>query len=152
MSYHTLVVDDEKITTAAMTDLLSFLGHKVSIANNLSMAIVQFLLTVPDIVFLDLHLADCNGLEICRYIRRDPHTAHIPIIITSADDQAFQQQRAFMAGANYYLFKPVMLHDLEQVLEKASQLLLLGKIGTIKSPSPFKVITEVKRQAAKYQR
>jgi len=58
-----------------------------------------------------------DGLEICRYLRRDPISAHLPIVIISANEEQAHKQNAFMAGANHYIVKPAMMDDLEKALE-----------------------------------
>jgi CheY-like chemotaxis protein len=60
-----------------------------------------------------------DGLEVCRHLRRDPRTQHVPIIIISSDQQPDLVRRAHEAGANHFLLKPLTLDVLEQTLSTA---------------------------------
>ena len=61
----------------------------------------------PDLILLDLHLADMQGDEILRQLGADPSTAPIPIVMISADATAEQIERLHAAGASEYLTKPI---------------------------------------------
>jgi PAS domain S-box-containing protein len=74
----------------------------------------------PDLVLLDLHLPDLGGQEVLRRLRADPHTAHVPVVVVSADATASQIQRLLTAGAADYLTKPL---DVDRFLEVVDQLL-----------------------------
>ena len=74
----------------------------------------------PDAVILDLHLPDIPGDEVLNRLRADPRTAHIPVVMFSADATERQVKRLAAAGARAYLTKPVkvmeFLHTLDEVL------------------------------------
>jgi PAS domain S-box-containing protein len=61
----------------------------------------------PDLVLLDLHLPDMQGLEVLQRLRADPSTRDIPVIVTSADATPGQIERLRAAGADDYLTKPL---------------------------------------------
>ena len=61
----------------------------------------------PDLILLDLHLPDIQGDEIVRQLRADPRTAHLPVVMISADATAAQIERLRAAGAHDYLTKPI---------------------------------------------
>jgi CheY-like chemotaxis protein len=71
---------------------------------------------IPDVLMLDVNMPGVDGLEICRYLRRDPTTASVPIIIVSANEEKAHKEAALQAGANYYIVKPAMLEDLEKAI------------------------------------
>ncbi|MES2889658.1 MAG: CHASE domain-containing protein [Pseudomonadota bacterium] len=77
----------------------------------------------PDVVLLDMHLPDMNGLEILGCLKADPATALIPVMIVSADAVASQINEVLSAGAVRYLTKPVSVAELlaavDAVLEEA---------------------------------
>ena len=61
----------------------------------------------PDLVLLDIHLPDIQGNEILRLLRADARTAHLQIVMISADATSAQIHSLRAAGANDYLTKPI---------------------------------------------
>jgi len=65
-----------------------------------------------DLVLLDLNLPGIDGLEVCRMIRRQPTTAHVPIIIVSARADEVDRVLGLEMGADDYVVKPFSLKEL----------------------------------------
>ncbi len=65
-----------------------------------------------DLVLLDLNLPGMDGLEVCRMIRRQPATAHVPIIIVSARADEVDRVLGLEMGADDYVVKPFSLKEL----------------------------------------
>ncbi len=116
MPYNILVVDDDKNTANSIADSLRLLGHTVAVAFGPRGALYKLNNVIPDVLFLDINMPGVDGLEICRYLRRDPATASVPIVVVSANSEQAHKDEAFGAGANYYIVKPAMLDDLETAL------------------------------------
>jgi len=116
MPYNILVIDDDKTTANYLADQLRLLDHKVAVAFGPRGGLFQLNHAVPDVLFLDVNMPGVDGLEICRYLRRDPKTAKVPIIVVSANEEKAHQDAAFKAGANYYIVKPAMMDDIEKAL------------------------------------
>jgi signal transduction histidine kinase len=74
----------------------------------------------PDVILLDLHLADMSGEEVLRQLHDDAETRKIPVAVLSADAMASQIKRVKAAGAVAYLTKPL---DVAQVLALLDDLL-----------------------------
>jgi PAS domain S-box-containing protein len=74
----------------------------------------------PDLVLLDMHLPDMEGLEVLTRLRSDPRTADVPVVVVSADALQDQIEGALHAGAQRYLTKPV---DVREVLSIVDELL-----------------------------
>jgi CheY-like chemotaxis protein len=116
--YNVLVIDDSKQTANDMADALRMLGHTVSIAFNPRSALHILSEVIPDVVFLDISMPGVDGLEVCRYLRRDPLTAEIPIIIVSANSDQAYKDAATASGANGYLVKPALMDDMDEAILK----------------------------------
>src|SRR5260221_6741308 len=65
-----------------------------------------------DLVLLDLNLPGMDGLEVCRLIRRQATTAHLPIIIVSARADEVDRVLGLEMGADDYVVKPFSLKEL----------------------------------------
>lgn len=71
----------------------------------------------PAVILIDLMLPGLNGFELCRLLRDDPITAHIPQVILSARESSADQTEALAAGADRYLVKPVGIKALVSLVE-----------------------------------
>ncbi len=72
----------------------------------------------PDVVLLDMHLPDIDGLELLRHLRADPATSGIPVVVVSADALSDQIDEALAAGAVHYLTKPVSVSEVLRVVDQ----------------------------------
>jgi CheY-like chemotaxis protein len=63
-------------------------------------------------------MPDISGLEVLRYIRRDPRLQHIPVIIISAKNLPSDIKAGMDAGATLYLTKPIGYQELKSAIEK----------------------------------
>jgi signal transduction histidine kinase/CheY-like chemotaxis protein len=74
----------------------------------------------PVVIFLDLNLADLPGDQVLRKLRDDPDTAHIPVVIVSADATPRVVQRLLNEGAYAYLTKPIDVVEVIRIIDGAS--------------------------------
>ena len=109
MSMRVLIVDDEPSILAAMTPLLRSRGYDVSTAMSGRGALDAVERDHPDLIVLDLGLADTDGIEICRLIRDGSST---PIIVLSARGKESDKVAALDAGADDYVTKPFGTEEL----------------------------------------
>lgn len=114
---HVLVVDDDLTTAESLAAMVSLLGHKVSIALSPRTALEDIQRYTPSLILLDLNMPGVDGLEVCRFIKRDPMAANTPVIFVSAEDDPTAIEAAKQAGASGYLVKPIELDALERVLQ-----------------------------------
>ncbi|MFP5355025.1 MAG: PAS domain S-box protein, partial [Gemmatimonadota bacterium] len=73
---------------------------------------------LPDVVLLDLHLPDMPGEEVLRRLRSDPRTAHIPVVVVSADATRASVDRLRIVGADAYLTKPIDVDEFLAVVDR----------------------------------
>jgi class 3 adenylate cyclase len=136
-----LVVDDEEQNRSLLRDPLEARGYEVEEAEDGVLALRKIAGHPPDVILLDLMMPNMDGFEVCRRLKQDPKTAHIPILIVTALSDRKERLMGIEAGANDFLNKPIdmqdvilrvgnaayakHLHDLLQVeREKSEQLLL----------------------------
>jgi two-component system phosphate regulon response regulator PhoB len=66
----------------------------------------------PDLIVLDLNLPDLPGTEVCRRLKTDPRTEHIPIVMLTARGAEADRIAGFELGAEDYLVKPFSIREL----------------------------------------
>jgi len=74
--------------------------------------------STPDAIIVDLLLPGIDGWELISRIKTDPELAHIPVIVLSALSAAHAKKRAFDAGCDAYITKPIQMDDLRDWLTK----------------------------------
>jgi CheY-like chemotaxis protein len=100
-----MVADDSKIVRVKTGRLLAQHRYRVSYATDGLDAAHQIEASIPDVVITDVEMPGMDGFELTRHVRRNPLTAHIPVImITAADDR--HREDANRAGVNVLLGKP----------------------------------------------
>ncbi len=102
---HILVVDDDPETTRMLQILFEHHGYRVQRAHGTAQGMTALASAVPDLVLLDFMMPHLNGAELCRFIRRDPRTAHVPVFIYSAASHDENIQAALEAGATRFVPK-----------------------------------------------
>jgi len=100
-----LIVDDEPALTQMLTMLLETRGFTVNIATSGREAIEKAGSSL-DLILLDLVLPDLEGFEICRRLKEEKGTRHIPIIILTAKYLSQDKVEGLYLGADDYLTKP----------------------------------------------
>ena len=114
-----LVIDDNRIAADILCQFLRLLEIETKPVYGPGPAMRLLRETPPDVVFLDLNMPGLDGFEVLGFLRRDPNTAEIPVIIVTSDDQRETAQRAREEGALAILIKPVSIESLEAVLRQA---------------------------------
>jgi DNA-binding response OmpR family regulator len=107
-----LIVEDDTALTQLLQLVFESRGLRVTVAETGKQALEAVVKEPPAVVLLDLMMPDVDGLEICRGIRANPHTADIPIIVLTAKTSEESRQELLEAGATDYLVKPVRPSDL----------------------------------------
>jgi DNA-binding response OmpR family regulator len=112
MKARILIVDDEQ----DMVELLSFnlrrRSYDVIVARTGTDALSKARTHLPDLVLLDLMLDGLDGLTVCEFLRRQPSTADIPVIMITALSGQIPRVHGLLAGANEFVTKPFDVQDL----------------------------------------
>ncbi|HVV61112.1 MAG TPA: PleD family two-component system response regulator [Pseudolabrys sp.] len=107
MSARVLVVDDVPANVKLLEARLSAEYFDVTTANSGAEALALCERAECDIVLLDVMMPDMDGFEVCRQLKSNPMTHHIPVIMVTALDQPSDRVRGLEAGADDFLTKPV---------------------------------------------
>ena len=110
-----LVADDDTAILEAITLILEDAGYDVNTtANEQTETLVQKY--APDLILLDIWMAGMDGRVICKNLKSKKQTAHIPIILVSANRDT--KKMAIEAGADDFIEKPF---EMKYLLAKAKQ-------------------------------
>ena len=115
-----LVVDDEEHIRRILKFQLEKNGYEVTTAENGEEALHHVRRLRPDLILLDLMMPKLDGFEVCRRLRDDFQTNHIPIIMLTAKSDLPDKIMGLKGGANDYLVKP---YSNEELLLRVSNVL-----------------------------
>jgi two-component system, cell cycle response regulator len=107
MTARILVVDDIALNVMLLEAKLSAEYYEVLTANDGPSALQLMAREPIDIVLLDVMMPGMSGFDVCRHIKADPKTTHIPVVMVTALDQPEDRVQGLDAGADDFLTKPV---------------------------------------------
>ena len=107
MTARVLVVDDILSNVKLLEAKLTAEYFEVVTAFNGLECLARMDDQVPDIVLLDVMMPGMDGFEVCRRIKCNPKTAHVPVVMVTALDQPSDRVAGLEAGADDFLTKPV---------------------------------------------
>lgn len=116
-----LVVDDDSVNLK-MAEFFLKDNYEVVAALSGSRALKFLEQNVPDLILLDLHMPEMDGMEVLEKIQEMEHLRQVPVVFLTADDEEETEQKLLQAGAAGYVQKPFMSASL---LQKIGQ--ILGK-------------------------
>ncbi len=109
---HILIVDDEKDLRSVLEFNLRAAGFETAAAATGDEALQAVRRRVPDLVVLDLMLPDLPGTEVCRRLKSDPRTSHVPVVMLTAKGDEVDRVVGFELGADDYVTKPFSVREL----------------------------------------
>jgi len=135
-----LLCDDERDLLSVLDFNLRAAGFETILATRGEEALLALKRRVPDLVLLDLMLPDLPGTEICRRIKSDPRTRHVPVVMLTAKGEEVDRVVGFELGADDYVTKPFSVRELvlrlKAVLRRAGagpgKELLRERVGPIR--------------------
>jgi DNA-binding response OmpR family regulator len=116
-----MIVEDEPDVAELFAEMMRLSGFRVLKTYAGAPAMTLIAQEKPDVVILDIMMPDVSGLEVLRYMRRDPELAAIPVIVVSAKGTPTDIRNGLDAGASIYLTKPVGYIDLKNAVERVIQ-------------------------------
>ena len=110
--FKVLVIDDSPSELQLISGYLRQANFSVITADNGKEALKQIFSQKPDVVITDIVMPDMNGLELCRSLKKNPATQHMPIVACSSKDQKLDRLWALKQGVSVYLTKPCTAEEL----------------------------------------
>ena len=113
-----LLVEDNPINLDMLMVLFTLLNLKTHTADNGQIGIEKALKLQPNLILMDMHMPEMDGITAAKNIWASPKGSTIPIVMVSADALSEQKKRAYVAGFQEYLTKPIDFNQLLPVLVK----------------------------------
>jgi CheY-like chemotaxis protein len=107
-----LIVDDIELNVRLLGETLALQGAHVVTALRAEDGLELARQTQPDLILMDLQMPELDGLTATRRLKADPQTAHIPVVAVTAAAMEEDRERAFAAGCEGFLAKPVDVNAL----------------------------------------
>ncbi len=107
MSKTILLVDDAETVLLYEKNILNEMGFELRTATDGAKAIQEVEAAAPDLILLDILMPEVDGIQTCRRLKENPDTQHIPIIIVTSRGEPEMVERAFQAGCDDYITKPL---------------------------------------------
>ena len=102
-----LLVDDNTTNLQVLRDALDGLGAKLLVAKNGAGALAIVAKARPDLILLDIMMPEMDGYEVCRRLKADEATRHIPVLFLTALSSAEDEAKGLALGAVDYITKPI---------------------------------------------
>ncbi len=117
-----MVVEDEPAIREVMKMMLEEVGYEVQTSND-GVSVQEMRENLPDLVLLDLRVSGIHGKDICKHLKGQDLTKHIPIIIISANYDIAKITSE--AGADCFIAKPF---DMAELLSKVEYYLYINPL------------------------
>ena len=113
-----MIVDDCSTTRKLFGLYLRAKGYEPVFAENGLDAMEKIGASIINIVITDLNMPYMDGIELVKNLRNDPDNRHIPILMVTTEADEEEKRKAFEAGVNGYLVKPVTAEAVSQNIKK----------------------------------
>lgn len=113
-----LAADDSAVALAMLSRSLHGAGYRVVTAADGIEAVQQAHRESPDLIILDITMPRMNGHQVCRLLKRDPATAHIPVIILTGAESRGTEFWSLRTGADAFMIKSAESGELPVIVEK----------------------------------
>ncbi len=113
-----LVIEDVKTESLIVSKILKSIGHTVINADNGEDGLALVEKEQPDLVLSDIVMPKMDGFQVCRKIKRNAASSHIPVILVSSKTQDSDKFWGLKQGATDYLNKPIVESTLVDSISK----------------------------------
>jgi PleD family two-component response regulator len=114
-----LIVEDDFDIANMLRIYFSGLQYEVDIALRGSAALEKTRQNLPHLIILDIMLPDIDGFEVCRILRTNTRTSHVPIIFLTQKDERRDKLQGLELGADDYITKPFDIEELKLRVQRA---------------------------------
>jgi len=119
ITHKVMIVDDEALVAAYHAEILRHAGMEVITVSQPMHSLQRATEFKPDLVILDMHMPDINGIELATLLRQNEEFLLLPIIFVTADTSIKLRQSIESLGVNGVLTKPVDIEALVNACERA---------------------------------
>lgn len=120
-AYKVLIVEDNKDIRTYLTDILSK-EYRIFQADNGNSGLEMAIQELPDCIITDVMMDGLDGIELCKKIKTNEKTCHIPVIILTAKTSIEQRVEGLEVGADSYIPKPFNINHLKVRISKLIEL------------------------------
>jgi diguanylate cyclase (GGDEF)-like protein len=114
-----LIVEDDFDISNMLKIYFQGLGYSVDIAPRGSEALTKTRQNLPHLIVLDIMLPDIDGYEVCRTLRTNTRTSHIPVIFLTQKDERSDRLQGLELGVDDYITKPFDIEELKLRVQNA---------------------------------
>ncbi len=114
-----LIVEDDFDISNMLKIYFSGQGYSADIAPRGSIALEKTRQNLPHLIVLDIMLPDIDGFEVCRILRTNTRTSHVPIIFLTQKDERSDKLQGLELGADDYITKPFDIEELKLRVQRA---------------------------------
>ncbi len=116
-----MIVEDDLDIANMLSIYFKSQGYEVDWASHGRMALEKIRQVMPHLIILDIILPDIDGYEVCRSLRVNLRTSHIPVIFLTRRDELADKLKGLELGADDYITKPFDIEELRLRVQNALQ-------------------------------
>ncbi len=146
MALKVLIVEDDPPTLELMDEVLTSLKVEVCALGDSEQAAALVNQERFDGIFVDLQMPSVDGLELTRRIRKSSWNKSAPIVVVTGHDDVKTMQKAFAAGATFFLQKPVDRQRLTKLFKAARGRMFENRRQFVRVPRQTEVTCQVEHQ------
>ncbi len=138
-----LIIDDTVANLQILVSMLDQQGYNVRPINSGPLGLRAAQAVHPDLILLDIQMPDMDGFELCKRLKADEGTCHIPIIFISALDATRDKVKAFQMGGVDYITKPFQLEEVLVRVETHLEIQRLRRLDQKRIAEQARLIDEL---------